>query len=90
MVLDCVKRRTRSDAIGNKESRGDGRAAAAQDLSQRIFYGLTGLIDAVEHTLRAYTWNLIEGYRGNLVFRVTEIDESEGLSFCGRRRLLQF
>jgi hypothetical protein len=23
-------------------------------------------------TLRAYTWNLIEGYRGNLVFRVTD------------------
>ena len=64
--------------------------AAAQDLSQRIFYGLAGLIDAVEYTLRAYTWNLIEGYRGNLVFRVTEIDEFEGLSFCGRRRLLQF
>ena len=41
-------------------------------LAQRIFYGLTGLIDAVEHTLRAYTWNLIEGYRGNLVFRVTD------------------
>ncbi len=67
-----------------------GERAAAQDLSQRTFYGPTGLIDAVEHTLRAYTWNLIEGYRGNLVFRVTEIDESEGLSFCGRRRLLQF
>jgi hypothetical protein len=27
-----------------------GERAAAQDLSQRIFYWLTGLIDAVEHT----------------------------------------
>ena len=26
MVLACVTRRTRSDAIGDKESRGDGRA----------------------------------------------------------------
>jgi hypothetical protein len=67
-----------------------GERAGAQDLVQRTFYGPTGLINAVEHTLRAYTWNLIEGYCGNLVFRVTEIDEAEGLSFCGRRLLLQF
>ena len=90
MVLACVTRRTRSDAIEDKGSRGDGRARRGTGFGQRIFYGLTGLIDAVEHTLRAYTWNLIEGYRGNLVFRVTEIDEFEGLSFCGRRPLLQF
>jgi ribonuclease Z len=37
-------------------------------------YGPIGLIDAVEHKLRAYTWNLIEGYEGNLVWQVTEID----------------
>ena len=67
-----------------------GERAAAQDLNERTFYGPTVPIDAVEHTLRAYSWNLIEGYRGNLVFRVTEIDEFEGLSFCGRRPLLQF
>ena len=66
-----------------------GERAAAQDLVSGLSMGYR-LIDAVEHTLRAYTWNLIEGYRGNLVFRVTEIDESEGLSFCGRRPLLQF
>ena len=37
-------------------------------------YGPTGLINAVEHKLRAYTWNLIEGYGGNLTFRAKEID----------------
>jgi ribonuclease Z len=50
-------------------------------------YGPTGLIDAVEHKLRAYTWNLIEGYEGNLVFRVTEIDTVGRLTsaqFSGR------
>ena len=49
--------------------------------------GPTGLIDAVEHKLRAYTWNLIEGYEGNLVFRVTEIDTVGRLTsaqFSGR------
>lgn len=52
-------------------------------------YGPTGLIDAVEHKLRAYTWNLVEGYEGNLLFRVTEIDTSGGLKsaqFSGRSR----
>jgi len=43
-------------------------------------YGPPGLIDAVEHKLRAYTWNVIEGYEGNLVFRVTEIDKSGHLT----------
>jgi ribonuclease Z len=37
-------------------------------------YGPIGLIDAVEHKLRAYSWNLIEGYEGNLTFQVTEMD----------------
>jgi ribonuclease Z len=52
-------------------------------------YGPTGLIDAVEHKLRAYTWNLIEGYEGNLVFSVTEVDTAGRLTsaqFCGRTR----
>jgi ribonuclease Z len=50
-------------------------------------YGPRGIIDAVEHKLRAYTWNLIAGYDGNLTFRVTEIDESgstSSTSFSGR------
>jgi ribonuclease Z len=37
-------------------------------------YGPPGLIDAVEHKLKAYSWNLIGGYESNLVFRVTETD----------------
>jgi ribonuclease Z len=52
-------------------------------------YGPPGLIDAVEHKLRAYTWNLIEGYGGNLILRVTEIDEAGRLTsanFAGRAR----
>jgi ribonuclease Z len=52
-------------------------------------YGPTGLVEAVEHKLKAYSWNLIEGYAGNLVFRVTELDEAGCLAsaeFIGRRR----
>jgi ribonuclease Z len=52
-------------------------------------YGPPGLIDAVEHKLRAYTWNVIEGYEGNLVFRVTESDSTGRLTsaqFSGRTR----
>ena len=52
-------------------------------------YGPAGLIDAVEHKLKAYSWNLVEGYQGNLVFRVTEIDKAGGLAsaqFSGRTR----
>ena len=47
-------------------------------------HGPAGVIDAVEHKLKAYTWNLIEGYDGNLTFRVTEIDEA------GRLKAAQF
>jgi len=50
-------------------------------------YGPRGIIDAVEHKLRAYSWNLIGGYDGNLTFRVTEMDESgrtSSASFSGR------
>src|SRR6516225_2266493 len=50
-------------------------------------YGSAGMIDAVEHKLKAYTWNLITGYEGNPVFRVTEASESGQLatvSFSGR------
>ena len=50
-------------------------------------HGPPGVIDAVEHKLRAYSWNLIEGYDGNLTFHVTEMDEAGGLRsarFSGR------
>lgn len=52
-------------------------------------YGSAGLIDAVEHKLKAYTWNLVEGYEGNLVFHVKEIDEAGHLvsaRFSGHKR----
>jgi ribonuclease Z len=52
-------------------------------------YGPAGLIDAVEHKLKAYSWNLVEGYHGNLIFLVTEIDKAGRLTsaqFSGRTR----
>ncbi|MGJ0506970.1 MAG: ribonuclease Z [Methylocystis sp.] len=39
-------------------------------------FGPAGMIDAVDHKLRAYTWNLLDGYDGNVSFRVTELDPS--------------
>jgi ribonuclease Z len=51
------------------------------------FYGPPGLIEGIEHKLKAYTWNLISGYEGNPVLHVTEIDEHGRLTcaqFTGR------
>jgi ribonuclease Z len=51
-------------------------------------FGPLGLIDAVGHKLAAYTWNLVAGYEGNLVFRVTECSAEGSLrsaEFAGRR-----
>lgn len=52
-------------------------------------YGPPGMIDAVEHKLRAYSWNLIADFEESLTFRVTEM-EADGRSTCaqfsGRRR----
>ena len=51
------------------------------------FYGPRGLVDGIEHKLKAYTWNLVAGYEGNPVFRVTEMDETGRLArvqFSGR------
>ncbi len=50
-------------------------------------FGPGGFIDAVEHKLRAYSWNLIAGYEGNLTLHVTEMGEDGRLSsarFYGR------
>jgi len=47
-------------------------------------FGPDGLIDAVAHKLQAYSWNLIEGYDGELIIRVTELDPS------GRTRTARF
>lgn len=52
-------------------------------------YGPAGIINAVEHKLSAYSWNLIDGYDGNLTFLVTELDELGRLKsarFSGRSR----
>jgi ribonuclease Z len=43
-------------------------------------YGPPGMIDAVEHKLKAYSWNLLAGYKGNPVFRVAEVDENGRLA----------
>ena len=37
--------------------------------------GPPGMVERVEHKLRAYTWNLLEGYVNELAFEVTEIGE---------------
>jgi ribonuclease Z len=48
-------------------------------------YGPAGFIDRIEHKLRAYTWNVIRRYAGNLIFNVYEVHEGGALrhaSFC--------
>ena len=52
------------------------------------FYGPAGLIDAIEHKLKAYTWNLVAGYEGSPLLRVHEIDERGRVAraeFSGRQ-----
>jgi ribonuclease Z len=51
------------------------------------------MVPLVEHKLKAYSWNLIEGYEGNLVFRVTETDFGGNLiaaAFASRNRFKRF
>lgn len=36
-------------------------------------FGPPGFLDRVEHKLAAYTWNLVESYENELLFRVTEV-----------------
>lgn len=36
-------------------------------------FGPAGFLDRVEHKLAAYTWNLVESYENELLFRVTEV-----------------
>lgn len=38
-------------------------------------WGPPGLIEGVEGKLRAYTWNLVAGYEGNLVLRVSDLGD---------------
>lgn len=48
------------------------RLCLGRDMELRLF-GPPGLIEQVEHKLRAYTWNLIEGYENDLSFTVAEL-----------------
>jgi len=51
------------------------------------FFGLPGLIDAIDAKLRAYTWNLVAGYDGNLVLQAIELQAENRLAiaeFSGR------
>jgi len=50
-------------------------------------YGPPGLIDAVDHKLAAYSWNLVSGYEGNLRIRASEYRDEGCLAvaeFAGR------
>lgn len=47
-------------------------------------WGPPGLIDAVESKLKAYTWNLVGGYEGNLALRAMELGQD------GRLEATQF
>lgn len=51
-------------------------------------WGTPGLIDAVECKLKAYTWNLVAGYKKNPVLRVSELGcegRLKSAQFCGAR-----
>jgi ribonuclease Z len=51
-------------------------------------FGPPGFLDRVEHKLAAYTWNLVESYENELLFRVTEIgpDGSGAMAEFGSRQ----
>ncbi len=55
-------------------------------------FGPPGFLDRVEHKLAAYTWNLVESYENELLFRVTELSP-EGFGaradFSSRRGFLR-
>lgn len=55
-------------------------------------WGPHGLIDAVEHKLKAYDWNLVANYEGNLQLHVSELGSDGQLAaarFCGRHRFFR-
>jgi ribonuclease Z len=60
------------------------RLCLGRDMELRLF-GPPGLIDQVEHKLRAYTWNLLGGYENELSFEVAEL-HAEGR---GRRAMFR-
>jgi ribonuclease Z len=54
------------------------RLLLGRDRSVALF-GPPGFCDRVEHKLRAYTWNLLRSYAGNLAFDVTEVGDDATL-----------
>ena len=50
------------------------RLALGREMTVRVA-GPPGMIDRVEHKIRAYTWNLLEGYAAGLELLVTEVGE---------------
>jgi ribonuclease Z len=48
------------------------RVCLGRDMALRLF-GPPGLIEQVGHKLRAYSWNLLEGYENELSFAVAEL-----------------
>lgn len=48
------------------------RILLGREKTVRMF-GPPGFLDRVEHKLAAYTWNLVESYENELLFRVTEV-----------------
>ena len=55
-------------------------------------FGPPGFLDRVEHKLAAYTWNLVESYENELLFRVTEVSpDGSGATadFSSRRGFLR-
>lgn len=55
-------------------------------------WGPPGLIDAVENRIKAYDWNLVDGYEGNLQLYVSELSAAGILSsakFCGANRFVR-
>jgi ribonuclease Z len=67
------------------------RFLLGRDKVVRLF-GLPGLIDAIDAKLRAYTWNLVAGYDGNLVLHAMELQAGDRLAvakFPGRQGFLR-
>jgi ribonuclease BN (tRNA processing enzyme) len=48
-------------------------------------YGPVGFAERVYHKLQAYRWNLVESYRSDLVFVVSELETSGRNSFASKR-----
>ena len=64
------------------------RLLLGRDQKVRLF-GPEGLIEALDHRLRSYSWNLVDRYQSDLVFEVTEVlapSKARNATFRLRRR----